>query len=104
MRFPTKPRYRQRRPRKRQDNTFWALLIIVAVGGFAFGMGLPEKDKASAIQSFFSGEVETHPYRYFANCRQAHAAGRYNIPARDPSYRPSLDRDGDGYACEPYRR
>lgn len=37
---------------------------------------------------------------YFRNCRQAHAAGRYNIPVGDPAYRPGLDRDGDGYACE----
>lgn len=37
---------------------------------------------------------------YYRNCRQAHADGRYNIPVGDPAYRPGLDRDGDGYACE----
>lgn len=37
---------------------------------------------------------------YFRNCKQAHAAGRFNIPVGDPAYRPGLDRDGDGYACE----
>lgn len=37
---------------------------------------------------------------YFRNCSAAHAAGRYNIPVGDPGYRPGLDRDGDGYACE----
>lgn len=40
------------------------------------------------------------PYR---NCKEAHADGRYNIPSDDPAYRPALDRDGDGYACEPYK-
>jgi Excalibur calcium-binding domain len=40
------------------------------------------------------------PYR---NCKEAHADGRYNIPSNDPAYRPGLDRDGDGYACEPYK-
>jgi hypothetical protein len=40
------------------------------------------------------------PYR---NCAEAHADGRYNIPSSDPAYRPQLDRDGDGYACEPYK-
>lgn len=37
---------------------------------------------------------------YFRNCREAHAAGRYNIPVGDPAYRPGLDRDHDGFACE----
>jgi hypothetical protein len=40
------------------------------------------------------------PYR---NCTEAHADGRYNIPSNDPAYRPQLDRDGDGLACEPYK-
>jgi excalibur calcium-binding domain-containing protein len=40
------------------------------------------------------------PYR---NCTEAHADGRYNIPSNDPAYRSGLDRDGDGYACEPYK-
>lgn len=37
---------------------------------------------------------------YYRNCSQAHADGRYNIPQGDPAYRPGLDRDRDGYACE----
>jgi hypothetical protein len=40
------------------------------------------------------------PYR---NCDEAHADGRYNIPSTDSAYRPQLDRDGDGFACEPYK-
>lgn len=37
---------------------------------------------------------------YFASCAQAHAAGRYNIRRGEPGYRPGLDRDNDGIACE----
>ncbi|MGN6337146.1 excalibur calcium-binding domain-containing protein [Mycobacterium sp.] len=37
------------------------------------------------------------PYR---NCTEAHKDGRYNIPKGDPDYRPKLDRDNDGLACE----
>lgn len=37
---------------------------------------------------------------YYRNCSQAHADGRYNIPQADPAYRPGLDRDRDGFACE----
>jgi hypothetical protein len=38
---------------------------------------------------------------HFSGCREAHAAGRYSIPAWDPSYRERMDGDGDGFACEP---
>lgn len=38
------------------------------------------------------------PYK---NCTQAHDDGRYNTPSDDAAYRDELDRDGDGYACEP---
>lgn len=34
------------------------------------------------------------------SCTQAHSLGYYGIPKSDPLYRPGLDRDKDGYACE----
>jgi len=37
---------------------------------------------------------------YFANCTAARAAGRRNIRRGEPGYRPALDRDNDGVACE----
>lgn len=37
---------------------------------------------------------------YYRNCAEAHADGRYNIPADDPAYRPGLDKDQNGVACE----
>ena len=37
----------------------------------------------------------------YQNCNDAHADGRYSIPTSDPAYRPDLDLDGDGLACEP---
>ncbi len=37
-------------------------------------------------------------------CSDAHARGLYNIPRGDPRYRPALDADGDGFACEPLPR
>jgi hypothetical protein len=36
----------------------------------------------------------------YANCTQAHANGRYDIPQGDPDYWPAGDRDHDGIACE----
>lgn len=36
----------------------------------------------------------------YANCTQANADGRYDIPQDDPDYWPGGDRDHDGVACE----
>ncbi len=40
------------------------------------------------------------PTVYYRNCAEAHAAGRYDIPEGDPAYRPGLDHDHNGVACE----
>lgn len=37
---------------------------------------------------------------YFPNCASAHAAGAAPLYRGRPGYRPALDRDGDGVACE----
>lgn len=37
---------------------------------------------------------------YYRSCAVARADGRSNIPIGAPGYRPGLDRDGDGVACE----
>jgi hypothetical protein len=40
---------------------------------------------------------------FYPNCDSARAAGAAPIHLGEPGYRPPLDRDGDGIACEPYR-
>lgn len=40
----------------------------------------------------------------YANCAQARAAGAAPIYRGQPGYRPELDGDSDGIACEPYWR
>jgi hypothetical protein len=65
---------------------FRILLAATALGGTALGVA--------------PIAVADPPYQ---NCSQAHADGRYNIPKGDPAYSPKLDRDQDGYACEPYK-
>lgn len=37
---------------------------------------------------------------YYPNCDAAHAAGVSNIHVGEPGYRPALDKDHDGVACE----
>lgn len=40
---------------------------------------------------------------YFRNCNEARAAGAAPLRRGQPGYRPEMDGDGDGIACEPYR-
>lgn len=40
----------------------------------------------------------------YRTCREAWAAGAAPIYRGQPSYSPHMDGDGDGIACEPYRR
>lgn len=40
---------------------------------------------------------------YYRNCAAARAAGASPILRGEPGYRPQLDADGDGVACEPVR-
>ncbi|MFZ3319008.1 excalibur calcium-binding domain-containing protein [Mycobacterium sp.] len=40
------------------------------------------------------------PSVYYPNCKAARAAGAAPIYRGQPGYRPGLDRDGDGVACE----
>ncbi|MGW7073056.1 excalibur calcium-binding domain-containing protein [Streptomyces sp. NPDC054855] len=39
---------------------------------------------------------------YYENCDEARAAGAAPLLQGEPGYRPELDRDGDGIACDPY--
>jgi len=55
------------------------------------------KDYQPGRSQAFSGPT------YFRNCTAAKAAGYRNIPRGHPAYRPQLDEDNDGLACEPYR-
>ncbi|MBB5956702.1 hypothetical protein FHS29_003288 [Saccharothrix tamanrassetensis] len=43
---------------------------------------------------------EPPPSAYYANCSAARAAGAAPLHIGQPGYRPALDRDGDGVACE----
>ncbi len=40
---------------------------------------------------------------YYRNCKEAWAAGAAPLRRGAPGYRPEMDGDGDGIACEPYR-
>lgn len=45
-------------------------------------------------------EQQTNESVYYKNCSAARALGASPLYRGDPGYRPGLDRDGDGIACE----
>lgn len=102
------PHFEQRRSRPRRaigrqlrDGRRAGMYILV---GAALGMGAfvaidsLGSPKESAALGAFSLRAP-----YYASCREAFQDGRANIRRGEPGYRPSLDADNDGLACEPYR-
>ncbi len=63
---------------------------------------------ALAVLGLFSHHFHLHapaifdPYSGLRNCRQMRATGLSSIPAGHPAYRPWMDADHDGIACEPW--
>lgn len=51
----------------------------------------------------FERENTPQPGAYYSGCNDARAAGVAPLYSDEPGYRPDMDGDGDGIACEPYR-
>ena len=76
------------------------ICLGVFVGGGAFVMlDLLNPPASRAVAVAFPSQ-ET----YYQTCREAFQDGRSNIHRGEPGYRPELDADGDGFACEPFLR
>lgn len=65
--------------------------VVAAVAQRAVALR-PRRAAAPAVVSAF-----------YRNCAHARAAGAAPLYRGGPGYRPEMDRDGDGVACEPYR-
>lgn len=61
-----------------------------------------EDKGAPAIEAGRADPTTVEQSQYFANCDDARAAGKAPIRAGEPGYRPELDADGDGIACDPH--
>ena len=58
-------------------------------------------DSGSGESSEEGATPEPEPQKeFYANCKEAKAAGAAPLYKGDPGYRSDLDRDGDGIACE----
>jgi hypothetical protein len=72
---------------------------IAMAGAVAARCEAPQK----AVSLVLAANPSVQPDRHFRGCNDARAAGRRNITSSDPSYRPWMDGDEDGLACEDHR-
>lgn len=75
------------------------LLGLAAMAGVGVGFGASER--IGWLELTRSPEVFSE---FYSNCTDARLSGAAPIRSGEPGYRPQLDRDGDGVACEPYSR
>lgn len=73
------------------------LMAMLATAGSGQSREPPRRDPPARERAAPARPVQEV---YFANCTAARAAGRQNIRRGEPGYRPPLDRDNDGVACE----
>lgn len=90
-----------------------SLLVVVLVTLPDFAQAKRGKRSSSSEGSSISSmpaakssgsKSSERPSRYFRNCSEARASGAGPIRRGAPGYGSHLDRDGDGIACEPYRK
>ena len=104
------------------ETSLLSLALIGGIGGAYAGRALfrhktRKKSFNTALQSIgffqlvaltFCGVYFYEPAglstpAYYSNCSDARSAGAAPLDSGNPGYRPALDRDNDGIACEPYR-
>ena len=88
-------------PQRRLSRGFARALrdIGLVAMGCVFGVaGTTFMEKAPG---FDSGSAQR--FVYYASCREAFLDRAASIRRGEPGYRPELDADSDGIACEPYR-
>jgi hypothetical protein len=95
---------------RRRDQRWFAakLLVGAVVGGLAIGFLGLSNNPGALLRKVAAplGLVQEHiplPGAYYSNCDEARAAGVAPLYAGEPGYRPQMDRDADGIACEPYQ-
>jgi hypothetical protein len=76
------------------------IVVCVVIVALALMKQGPSYTGPNYPRTRFSTPTPSRPAVYYKNCAEAHADGRWNIPEGDPAYRPALDKNHDGVACE----
>lgn len=86
----------------------WAAVAGIALGAGSVAAtpegrsGLVAKVKPVAVAAGVMRERAPEAGDYWHGCHDARAAGTAPIYRGEPGYRPGMDGDSDGIACEPY--
>jgi hypothetical protein len=84
-----------------------ALGAAIGVGSLAMApegrADLAAGAHAVAVAAGIKRQRAPQPNDYWGGCNAARAAGTAPIYRGEPGYRPEMDGDGDGLACEPVR-
>jgi len=79
------------------------LIAVIVVCAVIVVLALAKNGPSYPRSNYPTTQVSTAPSRpavYYKNCAEAHKDGRWDIPEGDPAYRPGLDKDHNGVACE----
>lgn len=76
-----------------------AIVFALSFGGATYVL-TPEAPGKPALRAEWNKRTTDQRY---SDCRDARENGHEDILAWEPSYRPEMDGDGDGRACEPRR-
>jgi hypothetical protein len=76
------------------------LIPAVMLGGIA-GYAWSALPPAAVESSDERARIEQSVH--YSGCNEVRAAGKAPLYAGQPGYRPEMDGDSDGIACEPYR-
>lgn len=79
-----------------KDMLVLALIGFVGLSWVGKKLGVVEDSSPISLTSASSSDV------YYRYCKDARAAGAAPLNRGDPGYRPALDADNDGVACEAY--
>lgn len=112
---PLKERRRPRQQEPKAKNPLLAYLGGAVLVGGAAGIGsvalsegglsgLATRMRPMAVSMGWARAREPQAGDHWPGCNAARAAGTAPIYAGEPGYREEMDGDGDGIACEPYRR
>ena len=100
--------YRAREAANLRDGRFFATLMIlgpITVFGVIWTLTPVYVAGADApLPAHLNPSAETSsPSIHYSGCNDVRAAGAAPLYRGDPGYRPDMDGDDDGIACEPHR-
>lgn len=74
-----------------------AAVMLGGIGGYAWSSLPPAAFQSSEQRTLTEQSV------HYSGCNEVRSLGKAPLNAGEPGYRPEMDGDGDGIACEPIR-